>query len=383
MPRFKTLFPLLLVPVLLVLVHGLAIATIIEPKNRCDRSWGFIDKDGKIVIAPQFDSARPFSSGWAVVKLPGLQAYNFVGRNGELLTKNGFVTASDWPIDDSPAIVRVGDLYYSPLLLTKSGRVKASPKVFTESAYSDGLLVAADSKWGYLDKRGNWKIKPIFDEARPFSEGLACVKQNGLWGFINRSGQMVIQPRSLERSDFHEGLATLVVSTGPSKIECKFGRVCRDSGRRYGFINTRGDVVIQPQFENAWIFREGLAPVQLDFLYGFVNAQGELIVQPKYSTVQQFHEGLAAVTVDGQGDLGGKLGFINREGKEVIPPHFAHPWELRAQFSGGLAPAAVEQEGEMVYGYINKSGEWAIAPAFREAEPFSEGLAGVCFAKHE
>jgi hypothetical protein len=40
-------------------------------------------------------------------------------------------------------------------------------------------------KYGYADAQGNIIIKPQFDKALDFSEGLAAVEQDGLWGYIN------------------------------------------------------------------------------------------------------------------------------------------------------------------------------------------------------
>lgn len=34
-----------------------------------------------------------------------------------------------------------------------------------------------------------------FDEVRPYSEGLAAVRQGEFWGFINHAGQLVIEFR--------------------------------------------------------------------------------------------------------------------------------------------------------------------------------------------
>ena len=38
--------------------------------------------------------------------------------------------------------------------------------------------VKSGELWGFIDKSGNWAIKPAFAEARPFAEGQAAVKNN-------------------------------------------------------------------------------------------------------------------------------------------------------------------------------------------------------------
>ena len=43
-------------------------------------------------------------------------------------------------------------------------------------------------KWGFMDLSGRQVIPAVFDEVRPFSEGLAVVRLRGKWGFIDKQG---------------------------------------------------------------------------------------------------------------------------------------------------------------------------------------------------
>ncbi|EOH7827047.1 TPA: WG repeat-containing protein, partial [Campylobacter coli] len=48
--------------------------------------------------------------------------------------------------------------------------------------------------WGFIDKNGEFAIKPNFDDAWYFREGLAKVGLNGKYGLIDKSGKIVIEP---------------------------------------------------------------------------------------------------------------------------------------------------------------------------------------------
>ena len=49
-----------------------------------------------------------------------------------------------------------------------------------------GLMPFSSGKqWGYLDDKGNIAISPRFDDAYPFSEGLAAVESEAGDGFID------------------------------------------------------------------------------------------------------------------------------------------------------------------------------------------------------
>ncbi|EAL1455719.1 WG repeat-containing protein, partial [Campylobacter coli] len=55
--------------------------------------------------------------------------------------------------------------------------------------------VELNGKWGFIDKNGEFAIKPKFDDIWDFSEGLAKVKLNGKYGFIDKNGDFVIKPK--------------------------------------------------------------------------------------------------------------------------------------------------------------------------------------------
>jgi hypothetical protein len=59
--------------------------------------------------------------------------------------------------------------------------------------FRDGLApVNVTDKWGYIDTRGKVVVTPQFDDARIFSFGIAAVKLEDKWGYINLKGQFVI-----------------------------------------------------------------------------------------------------------------------------------------------------------------------------------------------
>src|SRR5262245_58072743 len=71
----------------------------------------------------------------------------------------------------------------------------------------------------------------------------------------------------------------------------------------------------------------------------------------------------------------GKVGFIDYEGHEVIPPRFSSAGDT-AHFDDGLAPVFEAGKGS---GYIDKDGNFVIGPTneWGAARPFREGIASV------
>lgn len=126
--------------------------------------------------------------------------------------------------------------------------------------------------------------------------GLAASAQNtltpkrdaeGKWGYM-QFDQWVIQPRFEAAGTFGDGLA-------PVKLNGK-----------YGYINRNGQNIIPYKYDFASMFCEGLARVRLNGKYGFVDTSGQQVIVFKYNDATDFKDGLASVSI------GGKTGFIDK-----------------------------------------------------------------------
>src|SRR5262249_36028993 len=150
--------------------EGLANVTV-EIKN--DSLEGYVDETGKVVIAPRFTAARPFSGGLAAVE---------VGGRWE---DRGHVTAyhsGKWGYIDRTEKRLIGaDFDYAG------------------SFFEGRAAVRMGSKWGYIDTTGNFGIAARFDEADRFSEGLALVQNYGIgerYRYIDSASKPVIEINS-------------------------------------------------------------------------------------------------------------------------------------------------------------------------------------------
>ena len=52
-----------------------------------------------------------------------------------------------------------------------------------------------DGKFGWLNSKGEWAIKPQYDGARDFKNGYAAIQKGKLWGIIDKDGKVVIEPK--------------------------------------------------------------------------------------------------------------------------------------------------------------------------------------------
>lgn len=185
------------------------------------------------------------------------------------------------------------------------------------------------------------------------------IPQGGKWGYINRKGEVVIQPQFAQARFFSEGLAVACIER-----------------ERCGYIDETGKFAINPQFQAAFRFSEGLAAVKVEDKIGYIDKTGKFVINPQFSSeinsdaFSTFSEGLALVKISD------KFGFIDKAGKIVINPQFDSAWP----FLDGLAAVSIGEPSRLrdeKFGFIDKDGKMVINPQFDFALPFTNGLAIV------
>ena len=154
------------------------------------------------------------------------------------------------------------------------------------------------------------------------------------------------------------------------------------AGSKRGYLNAKGKTIIPARFDEASDFKEGVALVRLGAQRGFIDHTGKFVAKLPAQCVDAgpLSEGLAAVVIkDSKGEP--KWGFVDKVGKVVIPPLY---WvDVRwfncnpPAFSEGLAPVAIGDDVHHKYGYLDKTGKFKIAPQFKQATEFVDGLAQV------
>jgi hypothetical protein len=180
-----------------------------------------------------------------------------------------------------------------------------------------------------------------------------------MWDGILRDGEtgaVILRGEYNHLGDFSEGLAAISA------------RDHMNYDGEWGFINTKGEIVIPVEYASVKKFSEGLAAVQRDGKWGFINKKDEVVIPFEYDVVDNFSGGLAAVR---KGDWGtGKWGFINTKGEVVIQFDYVYA----DGFDGGLAAVRKGDWETGKVGFINKSGETMIPFEFDETKKIGENI---------
>jgi hypothetical protein len=176
---------------------------------------------------------------------------------------------------------------------------------------------------------------------------------NESYGFMNSQGIVVIKPRFIMAGDFYGGVA-------PVATETEHG-FCDSTGKMITVFDGFEFYIQNGDYVTGFLGKEGFYVVHnSDEKWGYVNSRGELITDLIYDDVSEFSEGKAVV------HLNEKAGFIDTNGTEVIPLNYEHAWA----FSEDLAAVRIDDKT----GFIDHTGKLVIPAIYEEAYAFSEGL---------
>jgi len=171
-----------------------------------------------------------------------------------------------------------------------------------------------------------------------------------------------------------------------------------DEDGNYGYINTKGQWVIAPQYGSALSFSGGVAAVYTDESprhWEIIDKTGH-VVATFDKNIKVYGGGgyvnnsvLAAFLKDSTpGNSSGnisdgmliisdatmtKFGCANIKGEVIVEPKYTQMFA----FSEGLAAVNFGTANDKKWGYIDKQGNIVVAGQYKEAHPFSCGLAYV------
>jgi len=330
-----------------------------------DGTYCYVDNAGEVVLKGNFEYARPFSEGLALVTLKDKSV--FIDYDGNIVI-------------DLP---KEGQTEYTILGSFHDGLARCQIKDSSRSLNGDC----------YIDKLGNERMTFLamkdsaqtYDQILDFSEGYAVIQYgfDRLKGYIDTEGQWLIEPMYKDAKSFQDGMAKILY---PNK-------------EKWGYIDTSGEVKIIPRYRDEWSgnFSEGLALVVTPEL-GYINKEGKLVIDLMPFTVGEynyfgvaeangFSGGIAAVSI-GYYAYESRLLFVDNQGNEIF--RFDNTDQVNAgqrnentyvgwtPFSEGYACIYDKWNG---WGIINLEGEFIYEPKrwWAVYDNFEDGLAPIEF----
>lgn len=347
-----------------------------------DNKWGFIDDTGAVKIEPAFDAAYSgFSEGLAPVDPAGDDSllFGYIDTSGAMVIEPRFPYADVFV--EGLAVVGSQDQGEGGKwgAIDRTGALVVPMGYDLPPYFSEGLAaIRSGHDWNFIDTAGAVVLGP-FNAAGSFSEDLAYVDWGDGRGYIDKSGRRVIElPAGLSGDDwpekgFFEGLAVVRSQEGETTL--------------YGYIDTSGELVIEPQFVRASAFSGGLAAAAVEIdgrvRSGLIDKTGAWVIEPRFDGISPFSEGLAVVVEVGSYagvDDFETYGYIDKTGSVVIPMQYSEA----GSFSGGIAAVLFRDARSGSPNYIDKTGRviWpAGGPAASSANLAEPKVPGESYEK--
>lgn len=291
------------------------------------KHWGYVDRTGTVIVEPAYDQAGSFVGELGPVR-KGKQ-WGFVSAAGELVVAPRFEAAS--PFIGGLAAVAVGGKWG---LLDPAGQLRVEPKYDGITFVGDGRagvnvggktfngLVTLGGKWGIIDTTGKVILKPKYDTMAGFRCGLTPVIKSGkapYQAYVGIDGKEAWKaPAGVALGSFSEDRA--------------WGGPGGPRPARYQLLSRSFEWIGEPRWADTGLFAEGRCAVNdggvlkdgevIGGQWGYVDLRGELVIEPRYSTAAPHSHGLAPVK------LGGRWGLVDRDGKVVIEPKYHDAFAL-------------------------------------------------------
>jgi hypothetical protein len=316
--------------------------TVVGWQFRKTDRWGLLDQDGRVVLDAEFDDPIQFCDDGRLSTYKDKAPLYFKRDGSPLQPPNGRIVNGSCG-SSPPYTLRIGDKY---------GLVDADTAPFTPVHFDavdwtgprgSALNVKIDGKWGRIGLDGRWLLEPRFDY---LSSGidLFVAAVDGKRGFMRSDGSWLIEPKfdAARLRDAETAFATVSGATGVLRLKDQSwavaprpGVMCeitnaimaQADGRRV-ILSPEGEIWIDINAERIGLRLEiGLLTFLKSRKWGLVDTSGQVMVEPQYDDPVYFMEGLRGIAWTKRGD---RWCAIDRRGRLVpsIPCTNADPIHL-------------------------------------------------------
>jgi hypothetical protein len=268
--------------------------------------WGLLDLDGRVVLDAEFDQGITrctdgrleaykneewiyFKADRSPLQPPGGRLIDatcgsvppYILKVGD---KFGLVDAGSMPVTPVhfDAVIRAGPDARNVKIGGKWGRIGLDghwllePRFEYLSDHADFFVASIDGKRGFMRSDGSWLIEPRYDAARWRRDNeTAFVTISGATGVLRLADQSwVVPPRPGVMCDINNaimlqtnGTRAILSQTGETWVDIgaervgvnlEFGLLTFLKNGKWGLVDTAGQVMVEPQFDEPVYFSPGL-----------------------------------------------------------------------------------------------------------------------------
>lgn len=255
-----------------------------------------------------------FAGGLCPVKLE--DKWGYVNATGDKVIANKFMQVGYHSGELAPVLDSENNVYY----IDTQGNKKLVPQNIGTmkelGLIENGMFSMYNGKvWGFYNTDGQ-HVFGEYEEVSAIGNGVAAVMNDGKWSLVDRTGTDLTQKT-------YDGVAM-----DEKKVVFRNDRIFVYENYYYTMIDSMGNSITETKYEDVCVFYDGTyAAVKIDGLWGFIDKDGTVVIEPKYEDARSFVNGLAAVQYAGQ------WGYIDSTGKLVIDTQFEDAKDFTSQGS--------------------------------------------------
>lgn len=218
------------------------------------KGYGFINQQGDETIKAEFNSVDDFSEGIAAVQKDG--KWGYINTSGVFILEPNF--SKVLPFKDGFGVVYEG--YKNSGLVNNKGQFTIQPEINRILAFSEGkgLMRTPDYQYSFITEH-NKLSKGYFQEALPFQNNVAIIKNNGHWGLLTHQGVEIVPSKYDEIKAFENGFAQITIKSF------------------HGVTNLEGKIIVEPNYEYITYWGNGIFRVENGDKMGYFNVNGKWI----------------------------------------------------------------------------------------------------------
>lgn len=308
-------------------------------ENKDDR-WGITDWEGNIIIENEFNNTPTYVKNGVFIVQNDENLYEMYTAEKNF-RKIGKEYKSIILFNDglAPAVEPKGHIQYiNPKGETVFTLEKYKDKniIAATSFYEDkAVIVTEDKKYGYINKKGEVIIPPIYDYASLFYNNCAFVSKDGEKMFIDDKKRILVKfenkqmPLSLpseglfpynDKEQESYGIKDMnnkdIIKASP-KYKWFSGfvngySVFYNNNDDCGLINSKGETVIRAKYQDMIMCEDVIIYKDKD-KYGLISYSDKTILAPTYNTIIPF-QGNNKYTYAYDGDY---VVLIDKKGEEI------------------------------------------------------------------
>lgn len=259
------------------------------PMYSLDEQVGVIDKNGKILIKPEYSTIYIPNQAKDVF-------FCFTEEEYKILNSKGKDVFSDFS-------------FVYPIVISDTSMEMERNVLYYEE----------DGKYGLIDFDGKKLTNAIYEEVSSLKNKPGCilVKKDGLYGVVDSLGNTVVDVKyNSVRSDEFCSEKDGYLKTGYIVSERT------DSGIIFGYIDYNGKMLVEPEYES---ISRALEYENEDDIYLIFMENGKkgviqnkkVIIKPRYQGINYYNISDVFIV-----NKNGKYGFYDSEGDEILAPEY-------------------------------------------------------------